>query len=168
MLFPIWLISLFENSSTEEEIAGYAKLLQVGTVTLKVISWSFLFAAVNIIVTTGYQSIGYGLTSLIMSLLRQVIFILPVAILFGNLWGLDMLWWSYPISDILVMVIFTPYYIFAVKKAFAKRMKNKEIVLDSELNKDFSVVESVTEQLIEQEQIALTAASIMDNEDTEK
>ena len=167
-LCPEWLISLFENSSTEEEIAGYAKLLQVGTVTLKVISWSFLFAAVNIIVTTGYQSIGYGLTSLIMSLLRQVIFILPVAILFGKLWGLDVLWWSYPISDILVMVIFTPYYIFAVKKAFAKRIKNKETVLDSELNKEFSVVESIAEQSLEQEQIALTAASTMNNEDTKK
>ena len=72
-LCPEWLISLFENSSSDAEIAGYAELLKVGTVTLKVISWSFLFAAVNIIVTTGYQSIGYGLTSLIMSLLRQEI-----------------------------------------------------------------------------------------------
>lgn len=136
-LCPEWLISLFENSSSDAEIAGYAELLKVGTVTLKVISWSFLFSAVNIIVTTGYQSIGYGLTSLIMSLLRQVILILPIAILFGKLWGLDILWWSYPISDILVMVVFTPYYIYAYKKAFAKRLK-----VAGEIAKEESIVSS--------------------------
>ena len=64
-LCPEWLIGLFENSTSEQEILEYAELLKVGTVTLKVISWSFLFAAVNIIVTTGYQSIGYGITSFI-------------------------------------------------------------------------------------------------------
>lgn len=146
-LCPEWLISLFENSSTEEEMAGYAELLKVGTVTLKVISWSFIFAAVNIIVTTGYQSIGYGITSLIMSLLRQVVFILPLAIIFGKVWGLDVLWWSYPLSDILVMVAFTPYYFFAVKKAFAKRRNMVDIPQQSDVTGGEAVTASAMPEI---------------------
>ena len=159
-LCPEWLISLFENSSSDAEIAGYAELLKVGTVTLKVISWSFLFSAVNIIVTTGYQSIGYGLTSLIMSLLRQVILILPIAILFGKLWGLDILWWSYPISDILVMVVFTPYYIYAYKKAFAKRLK-----VAGEIAKEESIVSSsqIADNVIVENNSAEDCISISEN-----
>lgn len=165
-LCPEWLISLFENSKNAEEAAGYAELLKVGTVTLKVISWSFLFAAVNIIVTTGYQSIGYGVTSLIMSLLRQVIFILPLAILFGKLWGLDVLWWSYPLSDIFVMVIFTPYYFYAFKKAFAKRLKNAQSVQEEIKSGEELVVTQISEEeLLKQEELALLAASDMDGED---
>jgi len=159
-LCPEWLISLFENSSSDAEIAGYAELLKVGTVTLKVISWSFLFSAVNIIVTTGYQSIGYGLTSLIMSLLRQVILILPIAILFGKIWGLDILWWSYPISDILVMVVFTPYYIYAYKKAFAKRLK-----VAGEIAKEESIVSSsqIADNVIVENNSAEDCISISEN-----
>lgn len=120
-LFPEQLISLFENTKNEAEAMDYAELVKVGTVTLKVISYSFLSAAINIVVTTGYQSIGYGVTSLIMSLLRQVIFILPSAVLFGKWWGLDGLWYSYPFSDILTTIIFLPSYFYAYKKSFAKR-----------------------------------------------
>ncbi len=145
-LCPEWLLSMFKN---EKEMDKYAELLKVGTVTLRVISWSFLFAAVNIIVTTGYQSIGYGLTSLIMSLLRQVIFILPLAIVFGMFWGLDVLWWSYPISDVLVMVIFTPYYLVAVKKAFAKR-RNMQPASDMEgvLSTEIMLEESIAADIM--------------------
>ncbi len=167
-LCPEWLISLFENSSSETQIAEYNELVAVGTVTLRVISWSFLFAAVNIIVTTGYQSIGYGVTSLIMSLLRQVIFILPLAILFGKFWGLDILWWSYPISDILVMVIFTPYYFFAYKKAFAKRIKNNQQSSEEIANQNSEVIqENVEKQIVDQGEYALPVASTMDNESEE-
>lgn len=120
-LFPEQLISLFENTKTEAEAMEYAELVRVGVVTLKVISFSFLSAAVNIVLTTGYQSIGYGITSLAMSLLRQVVFILPSAILFGKWWGLEGLWYSYPFSDIMATLIFFPYYFYAYKKSFAKR-----------------------------------------------
>lgn len=125
-LVPEQLISLFENTSSEAEALDYAELLKVGTVTLKVISYSFVFAGINIIVTTAYQSLGYGMTSLIMSLLRQIVFTVPTAILFGNLWGLDALWWSYPFSDMMVTAIFFPYFFFCYKKSFAKRQKIAE------------------------------------------
>jgi len=168
-LCPEWLIGLFENSTSEQEILEYAELLKVGTVTLKVISWSFLFAAVNIIVTTGYQSIGYGITSLLMSLLRQVIFILPLAILFGKLWGLDVLWWSYPLSDILVMLIFTPYYFFAVKKAFAKRKIAQAVPENQELENiaDKAAIESNINDCLATEE-ALIVADTMGNESVEE
>lgn len=162
-LCPEWLIGLFENSSNEQEILEYAELLAVGRVTLKVISWSFIFAAVNIIVTTGYQSIGYGFTSLLMSLLRQVIFILPLAILFGKIWGLDMLWWSYPLSDIFVMVIFTPYYFYAVKKAFKKRkqiQKTADVVVNQN---DIAIQQVIADNTKGDVELSLLAASTMED-----
>ncbi len=171
-LCPEFLISFYKN---ESDIEQYNQLVKVGVVTLRVISWSFLFAAVNIIVTTGYQAIGYGVTSLIMSLLRQVILILPLAILFGKfLGGLDVLWWSYPVSDAIVMIIFTPYYFFAYKKAFAKRRKIAEVYSpqsealattenNEESSKDVPLEALVVSDTIERESQEINRAEIESN-----
>lgn len=46
-----------------------------------------------------YQSLGFGKQSLILSLLRQVLFLIPLALFLSKFWGLNGVWMSFPISD---------------------------------------------------------------------
>lgn len=107
--FPALILNLF--APTEELIA-------IGSVALRTISYSFVFAAISIVMTTAFQSLGYGIRSMMMSMLRQLVFIVPMAYLFGKLWGLDAVWWSYPCAELLVMIIFAPMAIKTVKNRF--------------------------------------------------
>ena len=67
---------------------------------------------------------------------------------------------SYPISDILVMVVFTPYYIYAYKKAFAKRLK-----VAGEIAKEESIVSSsqIADNVIVENNSAEDCISISEN-----
>lgn len=111
-LIPDLLMKLFDADGD---------LLTIGAVALRNLSWCFIPAAFGIVATTAYQSIGYGFTSLLMSLMRQIALIIPAAILFGKWWGLDGLWYSYPFAEVVTVFIFIPYLIVAVNKAFRKR-----------------------------------------------
>ena len=113
-LAPNLILALF--APTEE-------LLSIGSVALRTISFSFVFAAVSIVMTTIFQSLGYGVRSMIMSILRQLVFIVPMAFLFGKLAGLNAVWWSYPCAELLVMILFAPQAIQTVKRQF-KAYKN--------------------------------------------
>lgn len=109
---PEFILKLF---NAEEEV------MTIGVKAFKAISWIFVPAAIGIVVSTAYQSLGYGFTSLIMSLLRQVALTLPCAMLFGKLWGLDAIWYSYLIAELIPMLIFTPLLFFVAKRAFARK-----------------------------------------------
>lgn len=95
--------------------------MAIGITALRTISLIFIPASIGIIVSNAYQSIGYGISSLIMTLLRQLALIIPLAILFGKLWGLDAIWYSYFVAEIVPCVIFSLLFIHFVKRAFAKR-----------------------------------------------
>lgn len=109
---PNLILSLF-NPTPE--------LIEVGTVALRIISVHFVFAAVDIIMTTVFQSLGYGVRSMIMSMLRQLVFLIPLAYVLGKVGGLNAVWWAYPGAELLVMLLFTPQALLAVKKEFAEQ-----------------------------------------------
>lgn len=90
-----------------------------GAYALRIISISFIFAAFGITVTTIYQSLGCGLTSLVMSVLRQVALLLPLAYVLSVTTGLTGVWFCYPISECTVFMIFTPLMLYTVKKKFS-------------------------------------------------
>ncbi|MHB8064766.1 MAG: MATE family efflux transporter, partial [Ruminiclostridium sp.] len=67
------------------------------------------------------QSIGHGFKSLIMSLLRQLALILPCAIIFGKLFGINGVWYSYPVAEIVCVLIFTPIGFKIMKDEFIRK-----------------------------------------------
>ncbi len=111
-IFPGTLLQMF-NAKGE--------FLTQGISALRTISWCFIPAAFGIILTTMFQSIGRGFTSMMVSVLRQLGFILPVALLLSSLFGIDGVWFAYPIAEISVVVIFIPLAIHAVRKVFLKK-----------------------------------------------
>lgn len=108
-IFPSELLSLFN---------GTPELISMGTYVLRIISLSFIPAAFGIMISTMFQSIGHGFKSLLMSMLRQLIIIIPSAWLFSKLFGLDGVWFCYPLAEVICCLIFIPLAFYVIKKAF--------------------------------------------------
>lgn len=77
---------------------------------MRIISISFVFAGINVAYQGVYQALDGGMESLIISLLRQLIIILPLAEIFSiisknsNI-GVSLIWWAFPITEIIACVV---------------------------------------------------------------
>ena len=98
MAVPQVLLSLFESGD-----AGDLRIM--GQAALRTISLSFLMAAVGIIVTVVFQAVGKGVYSLIMSLCRQLIVLLPAAYLLSRTGSVSAVWWAFPIAELVSLTI---------------------------------------------------------------
>ena len=98
LLIPETLLSLFEAGNARD-------LTDMGVVALRVISLSFLLAAVGITISTLFQAVGKGMYSLWMSLCRQIIVLLPVAWLLSKTGNVDAVWWSFPIAELFSVAL---------------------------------------------------------------
>ncbi|MEA4875470.1 MATE family efflux transporter [Anaerorhabdus sp.] len=93
-------------------------LLEVARLSLRIISISFVFVGVSIAMNTVFQSLGKGVSSMIMTLLRQLIFLIPFAYIFGKIWGTNGVWAAYPVAELFVVLIYVPICYKTFKKAF--------------------------------------------------
>ena len=97
-LMPGTLLKLFDASD---------HMLDIGVPALRIISLSFIFAGYCIILGSVFQALGNGVYSLITSIARQLLVILPVAYTFAKIWGLGAVWASIPIAEIVSVVLST-------------------------------------------------------------
>jgi len=87
---PGRLLSIFNASQT---------MLKIGVPALQIISICFVPAALGIMFSTVFQSVGNGFSSLIVSVLRQLVVLLPAAYLLSKI-GLTPVWYAFPIAEI--------------------------------------------------------------------
>lgn len=107
-LFADTLIGLFAMSKETEEVCIMAA---------KIIATGFLFAGGNIAIQGVFQALGCGLESLLVSLLRLCIIVLPLAWLFtkfGN--ARFLIWWSFPIAELVAFVVALLFLLRANKR----------------------------------------------------
>ena len=96
-ILPEPLLRLFDASD---------KMIEVGIPALRIISLSFSFAGFCIVSSSIFQALGNGIYSLIMSVARQLVVILPVAYLFAKLFhNVDFVWYAYPIAEIASVLV---------------------------------------------------------------
>ena len=95
-LAPATLLGMFDASE---------HMLEIGVPALRTISLSFVFAGYCIVTSCVFQALGNGVYSLVLSLARQIIIILPVAFAFAKWFGLDMVWYAYPIAEVASVII---------------------------------------------------------------
>ena len=95
-LFPGPILLLFNASDY---------MLEIGVPALRTISISFLFAGFCVISSSAFQALGHGVLSMIMSFVRQLIVLLPVAWLFSLTGNLGLVWFSYPIAEIAAVLV---------------------------------------------------------------
>ena len=95
------------------------EMLSIGVPALRIISLSFLFAGYCIIVGSVFQALGNGVYSLIISVARQLVCILPLAWFFARTFGLHAVWLSLPLAEItsvvLSSVLFRKIYLDKIK-----------------------------------------------------
>lgn len=111
LLIPQVLLSLFETS-------GSSELTQIGVIALRVICICFLPAAIGINISTVFQAVGKGTYSLIMSLCRQLGVLLPAAWLLSYFFGLNAVWWCFPIAEVVCLVICLFLFVRVDRKLF--------------------------------------------------
>lgn len=103
-LFPNALMSLFESGDSTSEIT--LAMTRMGVVALRIISLHFLIASVGICLSNCFQAIGKGTYSLIISLCRQLLVLLPAAWLLKQAFGtVDAVWWAFLIAELVSAVL---------------------------------------------------------------
>ena len=100
-LIPDKLLGLF-NASED--------MLSIGIHALRVISLSFTFAGVCIMLSSSFQALGHGFLSMFVSIARQLIVLLPSAFILAKLGGLDAVWWSFDIAEIASLALCISFY----------------------------------------------------------
>lgn len=115
-LFPNFFATLFN--------AGQSRIYFISAV--RIISISFVFAGINIAFQGVYQALNGGMESLVVSLLRQAILILPLAWGFSKLviqydMDVSLIWYAFVITEVLSCV---------VGWVFLRRIEKKKMVFD--------------------------------------
>ena len=80
-------------------------MLAIGVPALRIISLHFIFAAISIVISSAFQALGKGMYSLIMSVSRQLIVLLPTAYLLGKYISLNAVWLSFPIAEVVSVTL---------------------------------------------------------------
>ena len=82
------------------------EIIKVCTIALRISSIGFIFMGISVAIQGILQSIRYALRPLIISLLRLVIFVFPVAFLFTKSSEVvKIVWWTFPIAEVLTSII---------------------------------------------------------------
>ena len=95
-LFPAQLLLWFDASES---------MLSIGCRALRIISTSYVFASCCITMSATCQALGYGIYSLLLSLIRQIVVLIPSAWLLARTGVLDNVWLSYPIAEIASIIV---------------------------------------------------------------
>ncbi len=90
--FPAQIFALFEASET---------MLSIGVPALRTISFHFLIAGFSIICSSMFQALGNGVYSMLISIARQLVVLLPAAYLLALTGNIDNVWWSFPIAEVV-------------------------------------------------------------------
>jgi len=110
-LFPDQLLGIFQPSET---------FLALGHSALRIVSIHFPIAAVGIALGASFQALGNGIYSTITSLCRQLIALLPVAYLLSLTGDVHLVWWAFPIAEVVSLVIAAYFLIRVLKKSFSR------------------------------------------------
>ncbi len=110
-LIPDKLLLLFNASE---------HMLDIGVPALRTISLSFLFAGFCIVVGSVFQALGNGIYSLIISIARQLVVLLPAAYILAHTLGLNAVWWSFNIAEIVSLIMSA----VLLKKIYKEKIQN--------------------------------------------
>ena len=125
MILGIAITEIFPGAFATLFNAGQSREYFISA--MRVISISFLFAGINVAYQGIYQALDGGMESLVISLLRQLIIILPLAGVFSlfvrnGQMGVSLIWWAFPITEVIACLA---GYVF-----LKKIRKNKVDVLN--------------------------------------
>lgn len=110
MLIPDKLLAIFGSSE---------EFMNIGIPAFRIVSACFMPAAIGIVFATMFQAMGMGTKSLWISLLRQLVLILPAAYILSKI-GLQYVWYAFPFAEFVALVIAVFMMISVNKKYISK------------------------------------------------
>jgi len=114
MIFPKFVVGLFSSD---------ANLINEGIHILRIVAVFLPFIGVQILGGALFQSIGKTASALVLTISRQVLFLIPLAFLLPLIFGLNGVWLAVPVSDFLSIVV-TVIWMFKEIKIFNKEILN--------------------------------------------
>ena len=105
-VIPKQLLALFDASDT---------MLAIGVPALRIISVSFLLAGFCIVTGSLFQALGNGVYSMLVSIARQLVVLLPAAYLLSLTGQVNAVWWAFPIAE-LMSVTMTVIFLVRINK----------------------------------------------------
>lgn len=114
-------------------VGGKTKeIIKVCTIALRISSIGFIFMGISVAIQGILQSIRYALRPLIISLLRLVIFVFPVALLFTRSSDVvKIVWWTFPIAEVLTSII----ALLILKNSYNRKIK---VIKNKMVNNNYS------------------------------
>ena len=114
---PHVLLRMFDAS---EEMLG------IGRLALRIIGTHFLIAWFCIIAGTIFQALGKAVYSMIVSIMRQLVVLIPAAYILAKIGGLNAVWWSFPIAEAMSLAVSACCLINIYKKIIKPWPEGKE------------------------------------------
>ena len=112
-LFPKTLLGFF-NASCD--------MLKVGVPALRTISLSFMLAGFSIVSISTCQALGKSIYSLIVSVVRQLIVLIPCAFLLSLSGKVNLVWWSFPIAELVGCTCCIIFVNYVLRKTLGKNI----------------------------------------------
>ena len=103
---PGTLISIF-NATPE--------LHEIGDSALRIIAIHFPMAAIGITLSTLFQATGHGMYSLVQSVMRQLVVLVPAAWLLSKI-SLGAVWFCFPISELISLIVTVVFFVILYNK----------------------------------------------------
>ncbi len=111
LIFPSELLSLFNASEA---------MIEIGIPALRIMSLMFLLAGFGITFSGVFQALGNGMLSLCTSIVRQLVFIIPVAWLLAQTGVLKNVWWAFPIAEVAGIALGVVFMVRMYKTVLSK------------------------------------------------
>ena len=94
--FPIQILRVFNASNA---------MIDIGVPALRIISFAYLSAFACIILSSTFQALGSSYFSMIVSFIRQIIVLLPLAYFFAKTGNISLVWSSYLFAEIVALIM---------------------------------------------------------------
>lgn len=100
------------------------ELLSITEKGIRITVAAFPLVGIQIVASSFFQSLGYAAKSIIQSLSRQLIFLVPFIITFPRLWGLNGIWIAMPVADTLAAIL--SIYLLIIQLRLLNRMQEED------------------------------------------
>ena len=127
--FAVMLVGVAVFQLLPDKVMGIFEatddMVKMGVTAMRIVSIHFLLAAIGIPMSASFQALGNGIYSTLVSLCRQLVVLLPAAYLLALSGNVDMVWWSFPIAEVvsstLCILLFIRIYKQKIKPLYQEQ-----------------------------------------------
>nr|WP_285839849.1 MATE family efflux transporter [Alkalihalophilus marmarensis] len=96
MIFPAWFMRIF---TADPEV------IEAGASAMRILFLTFFVVGVQVVAGGLYQALGKPKPALILSLSRQILFLIPLVLILPRFFGVSGVWIAFPIADVLSFIL---------------------------------------------------------------